>query len=79
MSPYFIPNILMHWNELANPPFCNPTKLIPVNDLIKIVKNKEVRKQGRPSQARKPFTEEEYKAAIQKLDRHENVEVRLFL
>ena len=35
--PYFIPNILMHWNELANPPFCNPTKLIPVNDLIKIV------------------------------------------
>ena len=43
------------------------------------MKNKEVRKQSKPSQAWKLFTEQEYEAAIQKMDRHENVEVRIFV
>ena len=34
---YFIPNRLRHYNELTDPPVCNPTESIPVNDLIKIV------------------------------------------
>ena len=53
---FFMPNKLMSWNELANPPVGNPTKSILVDDLIKRVKKKEVRKQDKPSQARKPFT-----------------------
>ena len=60
----------MHWNELANNPFDNPTKSTPVNDLIKSLKKKGVRKQGKPLQAQKPFTEQVYEAAIQKMDRH---------
>ena len=35
---YFILIRFMHWNELENPPVGNPTKSIPVNDLIKRVK-----------------------------------------
>ena len=69
----------MHWNELANNPFDNPTKSTPVNDLIKSLKKKGVRKQGKPLQAQKPFTEQVYEAAIQKMDRHDIIEVRLFV
>ena len=76
---YFMPNKLMHWNELSTPPVGNPTKSSPVNDLIKRVKKKEVRKQGKPSEARKPFLEPEYEEAIKLMKLHENVEVRLFL
>ena len=66
--PHFMPNILMHLNELANPPVGNPTKSIVVNDLVKIVKKKKVQKQVKLSQAWKPINEQDYKAAIQKLD-----------
>ena len=55
---YFMSNRLMNCNELANTTVVNPTKSIPVNDPIKIVKRKELQKQGNPSQAQKPFTEE---------------------
>ena len=41
-------NILVHWNELANHPVDNPTKSVPVNDMNKKLKNKEVQKQGKP-------------------------------
>ena len=43
-----MPNIHMHWNELENIPVDNPTKSVPVNDLIKRLKNKEVQKHGKP-------------------------------
>ena len=72
-------NRLMHWNEQANTLVGNATRSIPVNDLIKIVKNKEVRKQSKPSKAWKLFTKQEYEAAIQKMDRYENFEVRVFV
>lgn len=75
---YFMPNKLMTWNELAYPPVGNPTKSIPVNELIKRVKKKEVRKQGKPSQARKPFLEAEYEEAISKLKKCEDAEIRVF-
>mmetsp|Transcript_6791 Transcript_6791/g.11328 ORF Transcript_6791/g.11328 Transcript_6791/m.11328 type:complete len:265 (-) Transcript_6791:192-986(-) len=48
---YFMPNRLASWNYLANPPCGNPTKSKEVNDLIKAVKKKETRKQGRKSKA----------------------------
>ena len=41
-----MPNKLVHWNELVDPPSGNPTKSVQVNEIIKRVKKKEVRKQG---------------------------------
>jgi hypothetical protein len=44
-----MPNKLASWNSLIR---CgNPTRSIPVNELIKAVKKKEVRKQGKQSAA----------------------------
>ena len=39
---FFMPNKLMPWNELANPPLGNPTRSVPVKELIKRVRKKEV-------------------------------------
>ena len=55
---FFMPNRLMVWNELSR--VGNPTKSAQINDLIKKVKKYEVRKQGVPSQARRPFSSSEY-------------------
>lgn len=52
---HFIPNRLMAWNEMSVPPAENPTRSTVVNDLSNLVKMKEVRKQGKPSQAWKQF------------------------
>jgi hypothetical protein len=41
---YFMPNKLMPWNEISREG--NPTRSTDVNDLIKAVMKKEVRKQG---------------------------------
>jgi hypothetical protein len=45
----FMLNRLMAWNVLND--VGNPTKSIEVNDLIKAIKKKEVRKQGKASTA----------------------------
>jgi hypothetical protein len=55
---YFMPHRLIQWNfqqELGN-----PTKSTEVNDLIKAVIRKETRREGKPSQARRPFEKEEF-------------------
>ena len=39
---YFMPNKLMQWNEMTDPPVGNSTKSAAVNDLIKLVTMKEV-------------------------------------
>jgi hypothetical protein len=58
----FMPNKLMGWNRLANTG--NPTKSAEVNDLIKKMKKKEVRKLGRRSQARRALNNEEYRRLV---------------
>lgn len=75
---FFMPNRLMKYNELANPPVGNPTMSAPVNDLIKLVKRKEVRKQGKPSQARKPFEAPEFEKVIDILEDLDDEETRCF-
>jgi hypothetical protein len=75
---FFMPNRLMDYNELSNPPVGNPTKSVAVNDFIKFVKRKEVRKQGRPSQARKPFEAPEYEKLIEILEDLDDEESRCF-
>ena len=76
---FFMPNSGWPWNALSNPPAGNPTKSGPVNDLIKRVKKKEVRKQGKPSQARGAFEEEEFEQLLEIMERFVDVEKRLFV
>jgi hypothetical protein len=54
----FMPNGLMQWNVISN--VGNPTKSIEVNDLVKAVKKKEVRKLGKASSARRPLQHDEF-------------------
>jgi hypothetical protein len=55
---HFMPNKLMPWNAIAQ--VGNPTKSIEVNELIKAIKKKEVRKQGKASSARRALTHQEF-------------------
>ena len=48
----------MSWNAIAQ--MGNPTKSIEVNELIKAIKKEEVRKQGKPSSARRALTHQEF-------------------
>ena len=62
---FFMPNKNTQWNvALASG---NPTKSVLVNGLIKAVKKKEVRKEGKASQARRPLTMEEFKQLVKLL------------
>ena len=62
---YFMPNRLMAWNELTSQG--NPTKSVLLNGLIKAVK-KEVRKQGKPSQADQPMEKSKFEDMLQLLE-----------
>jgi hypothetical protein len=56
---FFHPDRLMEWSTGREEG--NPTRSIEVNNLIKRVKQKEVRKQGVVSQTRRPMTEREFR------------------
>ena len=62
---YFMPNRLLVYNELSNQG--NPTRSREVNDLIKRVKKKEVRRQGVASSARRPMEDLEFRHLVQLL------------
>ena len=68
----------MQWNDMANLPVKNPTKYAAVNDLISLVKKKEVRKQGKKSQARKQFEQPEFEKIIDLLEENFDEEARCF-
>jgi hypothetical protein len=53
-----MPNKLTAWNAISGQG--NPTRSIEVNELIKKVKKKEVRKQGAPSKTRRSMTIPEF-------------------
>jgi hypothetical protein len=56
---FFMPNRLIVWTSGRNEG--NPTRSIEVNNLIKRVKKKEVRKQGVVSQCRRAITDDEFR------------------
>jgi hypothetical protein len=60
---YFMPNRHNGWDEVTLRG--NPTKSREVLDVIKAVKKKEVRRQGRPSQARRPMEIEELRQLLE--------------
>jgi hypothetical protein len=59
---FFMPNKLIGWNVMTNSG--NPTRSIIVNDLIKSVKKLEVRRQGKPSQAKRASTTPEFRLSL---------------
>ena len=59
---YYMPNRLIGWNAISKTG--NPTRSIPVNELIKAVKKKEVRRQGKPSSARRPLEPDEFELML---------------
>jgi hypothetical protein len=65
---WYMPNKLGHWQAQAHPPVGNPTKSIKVNDIIKLVKKKEVCGQGQSSNAKQPFTTAEWQKVVDMLD-----------
>ena len=64
-----MPNRLIVWTSGRNEG--NPTRSIDVNNLIKRVKKKEVRKQGVASQCRRAITEAEFRAMQKILQKHD--------
>ena len=48
---WYMPNKIAPWNALSN--YGNPTRSKEVNDLVRLVRKKEVQKQGKKSQARR--------------------------
>ena len=61
-------NQLMAWNELSN--VGNPTRSAELNNLVKYIKKKEVRKQGVSSKARRALLHEEFKSTIATVQGH---------
>ena len=72
---YYIPNKLEGWNNKARTG--NPTKSLQVNELIKRVKKREVRRQGVQSQARRALTATEFESII-KILRSSNKDTHKF-
>ena len=70
---YFVPNKLVSWNALANSSVGNPTKSIAANSLMKIVKKKVVRRQG------KPYKRERYMNMLCKTDSYGDDQVSFFV
>ena len=71
----FMPHRLQPWNSITS--FGNPTRSVEVNDLIKRVKKKEVRKLGKPSEARRALEPEEFEQLIQLIE--ENPDEKRYL
>jgi hypothetical protein len=60
--PLFMPDCLMEWSRTQEEG--NPTRSIEINELIKQVKKKEVRKQGAASKTRQPMKETEFQQHV---------------
>jgi hypothetical protein len=63
---HFMPNKIPTWDRMNQQG--NPTKSGDINDFIKLVKKLEVRKKGKPSQAKRALTRREFNFAINLLE-----------
>jgi len=68
---YFIPYRLASWNPMTNSG--NPTRSQPIIDLIKAVKKKEVRKQGKATSAVRPLEAEEFASTLNLLRKYPDI------
>ena len=65
-----LPNKHIPWNDIARAG--NPTRSIQVNQMIKDVQKFECRGQGKPSQARRPMKEHEFRALLDRCRESDN-------
>ena len=65
---YFMPNRNAKWNVETETG--NPTMSVAVNDLIKVVKKSEVRKQGKKSNAKRDMKRSEFRMSLRLLERY---------
>jgi hypothetical protein len=70
LSHYMV-NRLTPWNEISQ--VGNPTRSVEVNNLIKRVKKKEVRKQGKKSSARRPLEPAEFLRTLRMLNESHDI------
>jgi hypothetical protein len=68
---YYMPNRLTPWNVITATG--NPTRSIEINELIKKIKKKEVRKQGKQSSARRPLERVEFEQTLEMLNQFDDV------
>ena len=73
---FFMPNRQPTWDVLTGTG--NPTKSLEINELIKTVKKKEVRHQGKASSAKWPLEASEYEQAIKLMEKHPDRPKRYF-
>ena len=73
-----MPNRLITWNDIPVPPTGNLNKSTAVDDLINLVKMKEVRKQGKTNQARKQFEQPEFEIVMDLLEDYNDEAARFF-
>lgn len=74
---FFMPMKNATWNPMAG--VGNPTRSVSVNEVIKVVKKKEVRKQGKPSQARREIEPEEFIQTNELLNSEEGIKKRFMM
>ena len=74
---FFIPMRNATWNPMTS--VGNPTRSVAVNELIKKVKQREVRKQGKPSQARREIEQGEFLQTNELLNAEQGVKKRFML
>lgn len=67
---YFHPHKNAHWNVESS--FGNPTRSVVVNDLIKMVRKHEVRKQGARSRVKRDITKDEHIATLKAFEKIHN-------
>ena len=64
---WYMPNNNADWNEASRSG--NPTLSKKVNDIVKVLKRQEVRRQGKASVAKRAFTMDEFRLAIKLFER----------
>jgi len=74
---YFMVNKNMQWNEISR--VGNPTKCVPLNELIKYMIGMETARLGRPSQARRALKRQEWEQVMEIVEQIDNKEIALWL
>jgi HEPN domain-containing protein len=68
---YYMPNRLSAWDVISNTG--NPTRSIEINELLKRIKKKEVRKQGKQSLARRALEKREFEQTLELLNNYDDI------
>jgi hypothetical protein len=74
---HFMANQNTPWNEITK--VGNPTRSVAINRLIKLVKQKELRNEGKEPQARRELEPGEFEATLRKLNTYKGCIIKQFM